>query len=155
MKQLVPLTICIFTQLSLKSQQILNATGATISNSNYVIEYSIGEMTAVETMQGTSNFITQGLLQPNIKIINPDCAIINQPFQYIASPTSDIIRLVGQNNWIDAYQIFAADGKLVRQLQFYNNQIDFSNLAAGIYFIRMLPGCDNKYKTIKIFKSTR
>lgn len=137
-----------------RSQSVLNSTGQTISTGNYLIEYSVGEL-AITTISGTANHATQGLLQPNIKVINPDCAVINQPFQYFPSPTYDKLRLVGQNNWIDAYQVFAADGKLVRSLKFYNNEIDLSNLAAGIYFIRMLPGCDNKYKTIKIFKTTR
>ncbi len=155
MKFITALFTCIlFSAFTARAQQVINSTGQTISTSNFVIEYSVGEM-AITTISGTANHATQGLLQPNIKVINPDCAVINQPFQYFPSPTYDKLRLVGQNNWIDAYQVFAADGKLVRSLKFYNNEIDLSNLAAGIYFIRMLPGCDNKYKTIKIFKTTR
>lgn len=155
MKFITSLFTCIlFSAFTASAQQVINSTGQTISTSNFVIEYSVGEL-AITTISGTANHATQGLLQPNIKVINPDCAVINQPFQYFPSPTYDKLRLVGQNNWIDAYQVFAADGKLVRSLKFYNNEIDLSNLAAGIYFIRMLPGCDNKYKTIKIFKTTR
>lgn len=155
MKFITALFTCIvFSAFTASAQQVINSTGQTISTSNFVIEYSVGEL-AITTISGTANHATQGLLQPNIKVINPDCAVINQPFQYFPSPTYDKLRLVGQNNWIDAYQVFAADGKLVRSLKFYNNEIDLSNLAAGIYFIRMLPGCDNKYKTIKIFKTTR
>lgn len=155
MKFITALFTCIlFSAFTAGAQQVINSTGQTIHTSNFVIEYSVGEL-AISTISGTANHATQGLLQPNIKVINPDCAVINQPFQYFPSPTYDKLRLVGQNNWIDAYQVFAADGKLVRSLKFYNNEIDLSNLAAGIYFIRMLPGCDNKYKTIKIFKTTR
>jgi hypothetical protein len=139
---------------TISAQQVVNTTGTTIKNATHIFEYSIGEI-AITTLTGPANTITQGLLQPNLKIINPDCAIINQPFQYFPSPTYDKLRLVGQNNWIDAYQVFAADGKLMRYSKFYNNEIDLSNLAAGVYFVRMLPGCDNNYKTLKIFKSTR
>jgi Secretion system C-terminal sorting domain len=155
MKCIITLFTCIlFAVTNAGAQQVLNTTGSTISTNNFVIEYAVGEI-AITTISAPSNHVTQGLLQPNIKISNPDCAVINQPFQYFPSPTYDKLRLVGQNNWIDAYQVFAADGKLVRSVKFYNNEIDLSNLAAGIYFIRMLPGCDNRYKTIKIFKTTR
>ena len=135
-------------------QSVINSTGQTILSSQYIIEYSVGEM-AIATITAPANYATQGLLQPSIKVVNPNCSIINQPFQYFPSPTYDKLRLVGRNNWIDAYQVFAADGKLVRSQKFYNNEIDLSNLASGIYFVRMLPGCDDNYKTIKIFKSPR
>lgn len=135
------------------AQQVVNTSGNTIKSADYSIEYSVGEI-AITTFSSANNFITQGLLQPSLKIINPDCSIINQSFQYFPSPTYDKLRLVGQSNWIDAYQVFATDGKLVRSVKFYNNEIDLSNLAGGIYFVRLLPGCDNNYKTLKIFKST-
>lgn len=140
---------------AINAQQIVNTTGNTISNGSYIFEYSVGELAAITTLTGTDNNVTQGVLQPNVKVINPVCSVINGPFQYIASPAYDKIRLVGQYNWIDSYQIFAADGKLVRSTNFYNNEIDLSNLSNGVYFIRMLPGCDGNYKTIKIFKSPR
>lgn len=136
------------------SQTVINTTGQTIQSPGYIIEYSIGEI-AITTYAGANNVLTQGVLQPNIKVINPDCALINAPFQYFPNPSYDKLRLVGQYNWINAYQVFAADGKLVRNQKFYNNEIDLSNLSSGIYFVRMLPGCDNNYKTIKIFKSPR
>jgi hypothetical protein len=136
------------------AQQLVNTTGNTINSADYAIEYSVGEI-AVTTISAPNNSVTQGLLQPYLKIINPACNIINQPFQYFPSPTYDKLRLVGQNNWIDAYQVFAADGKLLRSVKFYNNEIDLSSLPGGIYFVRLLPGCDNNYKTLKIFKSTK
>lgn len=136
-------------------QTVFNTAGKTIQSTEYIIEYSVGELAAITTINSTDNIITQGVLQPNVKVINPVCAVINGPFQYMANPSYDKIRLVGQHNWINSYQIFAADGKLIRSQNFYNNEVDLSNLSNGIYFIRMLPGCDGNYKTIKIFKSPK
>jgi hypothetical protein len=153
MKYLLPTLLYLLLIASpAQSQQVINATGTTITNNSYIIEYSIGEL-AVTTISAPNNYATQGVLQPNVKVINPSCNIINQAFQFFPNPTYDRLRLVGQYNWIDAYQVFAADGKLIRSEKFYNNEINLTNLATGIYFIRMLPGCDNQYKTIKIYKS--
>jgi hypothetical protein len=137
---------------SAQSQQVINASGATISSNTHIVEYSIGEL-AIVTISEANNHATQGVLQPYVKVINPSCTIINQAFQFFPSPTFDRLQLVGQYNWIDAYQVFAADGKLVHSQKFYNNEINLTNLATGIYFIRMLPGCNNQYKTIKILKT--
>jgi hypothetical protein len=149
---LVSLLCTVIITASARSQQVINTTGATILSNTHIIEYSIGEL-AITTISAPNNYATQGVLQPYVKVINPTCNIINQAFQYFPSPTYDRLRLVGQYNWIDAYQVFAADGKLVRSLKFYNNEIDLTNLPTGVYFIRMLPGCNNNYKTIKILKT--
>ena len=75
------------------------------------------------------------------------------PINYFENPTKDKLRLVGIYNWISSYQIFASDGRLVRFANFYNNYIDVSGLpAAGIYFVRLMPGCNGKYQVIKFMK---
>lgn len=129
-----------------------NTTGATINNNNYSIEYSIGEV-AIATLSAVSKEVTQGLLQPNVKILTPDCDIMAKTINYFESPTKDKLRLAGIYDWIKSYQIYAADGRLVRSENFYNNYIDISGLpAAGIYFIRIMPGCNGEYQIIKFMK---
>ena len=49
-------------------------------------------------------------------------------------------------------QNLAVDGKLVRSGSFVSNQIDISTLAGGVYFIRLLPGCNNQFRTLKVIK---
>ncbi len=146
--------LCFAQKSELKAQTLANSTGQTIVTSQYLIEYSVGEV-AITTYSNAKIFLTQGLLQPNIKILLPDCEIINQQFQYFPNPTYDKLRLVGRNDWIDSYQIFAMDGKLVRNERFYNNEINLTNLAAAAYIVRLLPGCDGNFKTLKIIKATR
>lgn len=153
-KLILFVAILFFGICNVVAQSVVNAGGQTINSNDYVLEYSIGEVT-ITTLTTTDNTVTQGLLQPNIKVINPGCNIINDVIQYFSSPTSDILRVLGRHDWIDAYQIFTADGKLARKEKFFNNYFDLRNLAAGVYFIRLLPGCDNQFKTLKILKTTK
>jgi len=133
------------------SQKLLNTAGSTIINNDYNFEYSVGEI-AISTLASAGNIITQGLLQPNIKLINPECAIINGTLLRFENPTRDKVRIVGQFDWITSYQVYATDGKLLRNNPFYNNYIDLSNLPAALYFIRLFPGCDGNFTVLKVIK---
>jgi hypothetical protein len=151
MKTFTFFILILFIRIGGQSQSLVNTTGNTIVSNSYQIEYSVGEI-SITTLAGSSNFITQGLLQPTLKVINPDCQIINEPLQNFPNPTRDKLRLVGQFDWITGYHIYAADGKLVRVASFINNYIDISNLPAATYFIKLYPACDNKYKVLKVVK---
>jgi len=130
----------------------VNTTGKTVSNTSYVFEYSVGEI-SINTLSLAGKDVTQGLLQPNLKIQTPDCDVITAELNYFENPTKDKLRLVGLHDWIKSYQIYAADGRLIKAQNYYNNYIDITGLpAAGIYFIRLLPGCNGKYKVIKLMK---
>jgi hypothetical protein len=133
------------------AQQLTCSTGNTIKNDTWVIEYAVGEI-AVTTLSSSGNFATQGLLQPSVKVINPACTFINDDFVYFPNPTKDKIRLVGRFDWISSYIIYAADGKLMAKSPLYNNYIDLTKLAKGLYIIQLLPGCDGQFKTLKILK---
>ncbi len=53
------------------SQQAINSSGSTSSAGNITMEYSIGEMTVVQTYSATGFVLTQGLLQPSATINTP------------------------------------------------------------------------------------
>lgn len=55
------------------SQSLINSTGSTLSDGKYTIEYAIGEI-AVNTLSDNQNNLTQGLLQPIIRI--KDCNLL-------------------------------------------------------------------------------
>ena len=133
------------------AQSVVNTTGASLKDGSYQFDYSIGEI-SITTLTGSSNFITQGVLQPQVKFLNPQCEIINGPMQTFPNPTRDKFRMVGQYDWITGYHIYAADGKLVRIASFFNNYINLSNLPAATYFIKLYPSCDNKFKVLKVVK---
>lgn len=135
------------------AQKLINTIGATISDNLYSVEYSVGEI-SITTLAASANasFITQGLLQPNIKMINPACEIVNDTVSCFPNPTENILSVVSRVDWITSYRIYAADGKLVRVAPFINNQINMYNLPGGAYFIKLYPGCDDKFRILKVIK---
>ena len=145
--------ICILLFQSAFSQQLVNTSENTLSDNSYIFEYSVGEI-SITTLAAPSNvnFITQGLLQPNIKIIDPACEIVNDTINYFPNPAQNILRVVSKLDWITAYQIYTTDGKLVRSSPFINNQINMYNLAGGAYFIKLFPGCNDKFRILKVIK---
>lgn len=133
------------------SQALINTTGTTVANNNYIFEYSLGEL-GITTISSSDNFITQGVLQPYVKLLNKNCNIINLPLQTFPNPTRDKFRIVGQYNWIQSYEIFSSSGQLVRFETFSNNYIDLSGLPNALYFIKLHPSCDDRNQTLKVIK---
>lgn len=135
------------------AQKLVNTTGTTVTDNKYIIEYSVGEISITTlTAPANANYITQGLLQPNIKLINPACAVVNDTINCFPNPVEKILSVVGRLDWITSYRIYAADGKLVRIANFVNNQINMYNLPGGAYFIKLYPGCDDKFRVLKVIK---
>jgi hypothetical protein len=135
----------------IKGQTVVNSTGNTISNNSFLFEYSIGEI-SITTLSNNDNSVTQGLLQPNIKKLPPPCDFLDDKILSFENPTRNIVRIVGQYDWVTNYKVFAADGKLVKAGTFYNNVIDLTKYPSAIYFIKLFPGCDGKFKVLKVYK---
>lgn len=142
--------ILLFTRIT-QGQTLVNTTGNTLKDNFYFFEYSIGEI-AITTLSGTSDNATQGLLQPNIKKAPPPCTFPDDKVISFENPTRNIVRIVGQYDWITNYKVFASDGKLVKEGPFYNNAIDLTKYPAAIYFIKLFPGCDGNFKVLKVLK---
>jgi hypothetical protein len=141
----------LITSATAKSQVLVNTTGNTIKDNSYHFEYSIGEI-SITTLSATSNNVTQGLLQSNIKKIPPPCDFLDEKVLSFENPTRNIVRIVGRYDWITDYKVYAADGKLVKEGKFYNNVIDITKFPAGVYFVKLLPGCNNDFRVLKVLK---
>jgi hypothetical protein len=157
MRKLAVILICIFFVFpaSLLSQTLVSTTSNSIKTDAYQFEYALGEI-AITTLSDAAivktHYVTQGLLQPIVKFLTPDCKIINDTLQYFPNPATSLVSVVSRYDWITGYHIYAADGKLVRATSFFNNYIDVSNLPAAVYFIKLFPGCNNKYRILKVVK---
>ncbi|MDP4263889.1 MAG: gliding motility-associated C-terminal domain-containing protein [Bacteroidota bacterium] len=68
---LISVNLSLLFQQGASGQQLVNATGNTITDNNISIEYAIGEI-AITTLSSGDVFVTQGLLQPIIKIDGGD-----------------------------------------------------------------------------------
>jgi hypothetical protein len=139
--------------ISIQAQTLVNTTGSTVTDGKTTIEYSIGEI-SITVLSGANNtnYVAQGLLQPTLKVTNPDCAIINDSLNYFPNPTVNILSVVAKTDWITGYRIYSTDGKLVRMAPFISNQINMYNLPGGVYFIKLYPGCDDKNRVLKVIK---
>lgn len=133
------------------SQELVGSTGSTIKNAEVEIAYAVGEI-GIHTISATENTVTQGLLQPNIRIINNDCADLLKSVIFYPNPARSELRLSTQYLGITHYQIFAADGKLMASEPFTYNPINLSKLSSGVYIIRLFVSCDNSYRAIKFMK---
>jgi hypothetical protein len=147
--------LCCFIACTTTAQSVIGSTGLSLKNDTYSIDYSIGELSiSIQSTSnnGTINYVSSGVSQPYMKVVNPGCDIINDGLSYFPNPTHDKLSVVGNYNWVTNYVIYDASGHQMANSNFYNNSIDLSRLNAGVYIIILYPGCDNKFKTFKIVK---
>lgn len=137
--------------LNTNGQTLVNSTGNTLKDNSYYFEYSIGEI-SITTLSGTTNNVTQGLLQPNIKKVPPPCDFLDEKVLSFENPTRNLVRIVGRYDWVTDYKVYATDGKLVKAGKFTNNVIDLTKFPAAMYFIKLYPGCNDNYKVLKVIK---
>ncbi len=133
------------------AQSIINSSGTTISDSNLVIEYSIGEI-ATTTLQNGQDAATQGLLQPTYQIISEVYEAFDQNFSFKAFPNPTADHLIIETDYpkFQTIQIFNLAGQKFAQQSFDGKPISLSGLPSGTYVIHFQSG--QITKTIKIIK---
>lgn len=124
---------------------VVNTSSNSVALASFSIDYSIGE-TAVSSLGGISNILTQGFIQPetqistNVHALNIDYAFL----QCYPNPVSEILTIVfpqsiSGNYTIDVYEMNGQ--KIVSQPIFIQENIkevsiDLSMLSTGVYFIK-------------------
>lgn len=128
------------------AQTSINAASNRAIIQGNVFDYSIGEMTLVQTERTSNLIVTQGYLQPSSQKpsasaeVNPELA---QTMRVYPNPTSNLINLESFNSVKGKLilDVFDASGKIVIHRDEVSNDghnkyvIDFSTLAAGSYFL--------------------
>ena len=162
----------IFLPNKSESQTLVNTTGNTISSINNIIEYSVGEISITTLSSPGVSYVTQGLLQPDStngvvepdslagrqivknqpKWIAPDSEILRDALLFFPNPTNNYVTVLSTAEWLQTYQVYALNGKLVRIASFANNNIDMSVLPNGVYFIKIFSKQNNKSKYLKVIK---
>jgi gliding motility-associated-like protein len=131
------------------AQSILNASGGTAVVKGYVVDYSISELTLVQTYASVNTMLTQGLLQPFTSLITPLDIDINPD----VSPNDDglghdVFTIDGIGNYPNnRMRIYDRWGSLIFEIAGYNNTdrafkgkantgllIDNKEAADGTYF---------------------
>jgi gliding motility-associated-like protein len=127
----------------------LNSTGMSSQINNLMVDYSVSELTLVQTYSFNNNLLTQGFLQPFTSFITP----LNVDIHPCVSPNGDglgheVFTVDGIENYPNnRMQIFDRWGSLIFQMPNYNNTdrafsgvantgllIDKKEAADGTYF---------------------
>lgn len=134
-----------------QAQHVVNATGATLSNSNLVVEYSIGEIVTA-TIQNSISTATQGLLQPTYDIVSDVNEGFDSNFSFgvYPNPVAEQLNIKTDYTEFRIVLVYDAVGRMIGEYKFDGKPIGLSSLSPGTYMILFQ---SNKYtKSIKIIK---
>lgn len=131
LKRLVICTMLLIgTTHSLRAQSIspatLNSGGISANSASFINEWSFGENTAINTMQGSNLTVTNGVLQDYTLFPTSVKQVSSQefgPIQVYPIPAVDILEIKMPDNASGVYKIEVFDMKGIRMLQ---KQVEFS-----------------------------
>lgn len=132
-------------------------SGGDASGSGGKVSFTVGQNNYI-TETGSNGVVTQGMQQPyEIMIISGlDKTSINMIASVYPNPTDGYIILNIDNEDVRnlSYTLFDVAGNTIRQKKVYSKQtqIPLSDLAEGVYFIKVLRG-ESEMKTFKIIKN--
>lgn len=145
------LSVLLFWATQGFAQQVVNAAGATLSDSTLTVEYAVGEI-AITTIQDGGSAVTQGVLQPTYQAISETNEAFDGRFYFRVFPNPATDRLLVETNCPDFHtiQLFDSGGRLLAARRYDGSSLDLSALAPGVYFVHFQ---SNQYvKTIKLIK---
>jgi len=136
-----------------RSQQVVSCSGGSYVSSNTTFSYTIGEI-AIESYASSNIIITQGFHQSYNSASAISQAQISTTLSVYPNPFHDIVNL---DNAGETYSIRLYDlqGKLLLSQEGKpgNTQLNLSNLAKGMYLLKVRD-LDNQQESIfKILKS--
>jgi gliding motility-associated-like protein len=122
-RKLVLAMVLVLGAFSGRAQSIVNASGLSTTLSGLIVDYSVGELTAIQTFTLPTNMLTQGVLQPFTSFITP----LNIDIQLDVSPNGDgqgheVFTVEGIGNYPNnRMRIFDRWGSLIFDMPGYNN----------------------------------
>jgi Secretion system C-terminal sorting domain len=142
--------MCLSTAITTNAQGIAPATqnvaGGTVTFGSTVIDWSVGEMSAVNTALSNAVIVTQGVLQP-VKIIKAgiEAESICAEFSVFPNPTKNEINVAGKYViganlsylLMDSRGSVVKTGTIYQAAPHYNCRISLSGVSAGEYFLNI------------------
>lgn len=136
------------------SHAVLGATGTTMSNSSGQLTVSLGE-TSIKLYQSTNQMLSEGFIQP--KMSEKDLTEISfsemegNKLSIYPSPFTSQLTILFDGE-ISLAQVYGLDGQLIASTKEAKSSIDFTNFAAGIYFVKAF---DEKSQLIETKKAIK
>jgi Secretion system C-terminal sorting domain len=133
------------------SHQTINSAGSTVKISTFSIDYSVGE-TITETIKGNSNILTQGFIQPEVKIQTGLSFFKDKEgcqFSIFPNPTTEFLEYNSKETDEASFEVYSMAGELVGKYRSTNKAINVSNLEKGTYLIKLI--CSTSNNTFQKF----
>ena len=76
-------------------RQVIGSSGGSFVNTSAdrMLEWTLGEMSMVETFQSTSNYLTQGFHQPEVAIVGDIDSDFFEELVVFPNPASDVLKI--------------------------------------------------------------
>ena len=136
------------------SLELVSSAGNSFSNTSYQLDWSIGECVS-STHSAGDYVITQGLHQSSYVVTLVEDLRADIQMSVYPNPTTDFVSLKVESSKIEGMQYTITDfsGRVLQTENFAEviEQINFSNYAAGTYFISVVEN-NQLIKSFKIIK---
>ena len=154
MKRNILLTLLLVINLAINAQEVISVQGASYSNSNGSIDFTIGEVVTA-TLINTNNILTQGFHQTNLTVLAVDDFDINFQARVFPNPTQDLLQLDILNFSGLNYKVYDIQGRQlsIAKIDKKNTVINTSQYAKGMYLLVILNENKQKLKTYRIIKN--
>lgn len=150
------------------SSYVINSAGNTYSKGHYNIDWSVGEITLINSAQSVNGIVilTNGFLQPDLADNGNDTRhhFTRDEIKVLPNPTHGKVEInfaTQQKGTLSLY-VYDANGKILTSDQLFSNGIliskviDLTSFASATYFLRIeldaLPGSVSKTGSYKIVK---
>ncbi len=135
------------------SPQVLNATGTTTSLKTMELSWSVGEP-ATATLSTSGTILTQGFLQPDVRVHNSSIETINvsSDISVFPNPVHDHLYMTESRDVVETMSLYNALGQRIIEQKFDSQALDMSPLKPGIYFINLVSYGQKEVHTFKIIK---
>ncbi len=137
---------------------VISSSGAFFSNGAGMLSTTIGELTAVSTLSGGSNILTQGFQQAwDFGVFVPEIQENGFAFQVYPNPGNGIftIALNTDKNFKVSVRVFDVLGKTVYHESMYHSsgyathEIDLTLMAEGVYLLELVNEDISSGKVVK------
>lgn len=157
MKKMILSGLALFGMLGLQAQNGIVSGGGSATSPGGSVSFTIGQV-AYRSNTGSVGSVSEGIQQAFV--VNSGVGVndlaINLNAQVYPNPTTEqLLVTINTNEYKNmSYQLLDLQGKLLGQNRIINNNasIDFSKLANGTYFVKILDK-QRQLKTFQVIKN--
>ena len=136
--------------------QVVATSGDFYNGSSASLSWTLGEV-AVDTYIGSSNQLTQGFQQPEIRFSELEDFAQDLVVSLYPNPASSLVNLqIANNSETLQLEMYDASGKLILSDAYVSNEnhpIYLTGLADGFYLLKISSPTTGHLKTLKIQKN--